>query len=77
VGGRPAFEEIALALVGAGDPQAVATFLETRLQVGRGEWGLGGAGAWGGFESLQVGLEEGLGGGGCRWLGGCGVLAGG
>ncbi|GBF90405.1 hypothetical protein Rsub_03401 [Raphidocelis subcapitata] len=32
VGGRPPFEEVALRLVGAGDPHALATFLETRLQ---------------------------------------------
>lgn len=33
VGGRPPFEEIALQLVDAGDPDALAMFLKTKLQV--------------------------------------------
>lgn len=33
VGGRPPFEEIALKLVEAGDPDALAVFLKTKLQV--------------------------------------------
>lgn len=33
VGGRPSFEEVALQLVEAGDPGALALFLSTKLQV--------------------------------------------
>eukprot|EP00878_Enallax_costatus_P046700 GHUV01056962.1.p1 GENE.GHUV01056962.1~~GHUV01056962.1.p1 ORF type:complete len:167 (+),score=40.06 GHUV01056962.1:296-796(+) len=33
VGGKPAFEEIALMLVESGDPEALQTFLSTKLQV--------------------------------------------
>jgi hypothetical protein len=34
VGGRPAFEDLALRLVEAGEPAALEAFLTTRLQVG-------------------------------------------
>lgn len=33
MGGRPPFEEVALQLVEAGDPDALAIFLKTKLQV--------------------------------------------
>jgi hypothetical protein len=34
VGGRPGFEEVALQLVGCGDPEALQVFLEAKLKVG-------------------------------------------
>jgi hypothetical protein len=45
VGGRPAFEDLALRLVEAGDAAALEAFLSTRLQVcGRGQGGRRGGG---------------------------------
>jgi hypothetical protein len=36
VGGRPGFEEVALQLVGCGDPEALQVFLEAKLKVSSG-----------------------------------------